>query len=171
MEEQHKNKVEAVLFTTGRFLTVEEIAKLSEIGSVGVIKNILEQLKKDYETRKSALNILSEENKWKLGIKKEYLYLTEKLLTDCELDKPVQETLAVIAYKQPVLQCDIVKVRGNTCYEHIKLLRDNGFVTSEKSGRTRILKLTGKFYDYFDVVADTLKAKLNSCEVKQNEEK
>ena len=44
----------------------------------------------------------------------------------------------------------------------MKILKDQGFVTSDKSGRTRILKLTQKFYDYFDVVDDTLKAKLQT---------
>jgi len=95
----------------------------------------------------------------KLTIKKEYLYLTEKLLSDCEFDMPTQETLAVVAYKNPVLQCDVIKMRGNKAYDHIKLLKDEGFVLSEKSGRTRLLKLAPKFFDYFDVVEDTIKPK------------
>lgn len=170
MDEAHKNKIEAILFTTGKFLKVDEIAKLSEVGSEGIIKETLEQLKKDYEDRNCALQILNEENRWKLSIKKEYLYLTEKLLTDSELDMPVQETLAVVAYKQPILQADVIKIRGNTAYDHVKILKENGFITAEKSGRTRILKLTPKFYDYFDVVADTLKAKLGIGEAEKNEE-
>lgn len=159
-----KNKVEAILFTTGRFLTVEELSNLSGVGSLGYIKEALESLKKEYESRECALKILNENEKWKLNIKKEYLYLTENLLTDTELDKPTQETLAVIAYKSPVLQSDVVKVRGNTAYNHIKSLKENEFITSEKSGRTRILKLTQKFYDYFDVIDQNIKSKLVSNE-------
>ncbi|MCX6256024.1 MAG: SMC-Scp complex subunit ScpB, partial [Bacteroidia bacterium] len=55
----------------------------------------------------------NDNEKWKLTIKKEYLYLTEKLLSDCEFDFPTQETLAMVAYKNPALQCDIIKIRGN----------------------------------------------------------
>ena len=50
----------------------------------------------------------------------------------------------------------MVKIRGNKSYDHIKLLQELDFVISEKFGRTRILKLTQKFYDYFDVVKDKL---------------
>ena len=86
------------------------------------------------------------------------------------MDKPTQETLAVIAYKQPIMQCDVIKIRGNKAYDHVKTLVEQGFITNERSGRTRILKLTEKFYDYFDVVDDTLKAKFSEAENEKQEE-
>lgn len=153
-----KNKVEAVLFATGRFLSVNEIASMCGINS-SLIKELIEELKKEYEAKNGSLEIIMQEDKYKLTIKKDYLYLTEKLLSDCEFDRPTQETLAVVAYKNPVLQCNIIKIRGNKAYDHIKLLKEEGFLLSEKSGRTRLLKLTPKFFDYFDVVEDTIKLK------------
>ncbi|MEW6063439.1 MAG: SMC-Scp complex subunit ScpB [Nanoarchaeota archaeon] len=154
-----KNKVEAVLFTVGKFLSIEEIAKLVGIGSVGYVRELLEEIKKEYSNRSSALEIITENGKWKLSIKKDYLYLTEKLLTDSELDKPTQETLAIVAYKNPVLQAEVIKIRGNKAYDHVKTLVEHSFVTSEKAGRTRLLKLTPKFFEYFDVVEDKLNLK------------
>ena len=162
-----KNKVETVLFTIGRFLNLDEISKLSGIGSVGYLKELLDGLKKDYETRNGALEIISQGEKWKINIRKEYLHLTENLLKDAELDRPTQETLAVIAYKNPAQQHEIIKIRGNKAYDHIGILKELDFVTSEPSGRSRLLKLTQKFYDYFDVVADQLKAKLKEAEKKE----
>lgn len=159
---EEKNKVEAILFTTGRFLGIEEISKMCGIGSIGYLKEVLAELKKDYEQKGSALEITEQGEKWKLNIKKDYLHLTESLLTDCELDRPTQETLAIIAYKNPIFQNEVVKIRGTTAYDHIKLLKELDFVTSEPSGRTRVLKVTQKFYDYFDVVEDQLKAKLET---------
>ena len=88
-------------------------------------------------------------------------------MTDAELDRPTQETLAVIAYKNPAQQHEIIKIRGNKAYDHIGILKELDFVTSEPSGRSRLLKLTQKFYDYFDVVADQLKAKLKEAENKE----
>lgn len=160
------NKVEAVLFATGRDMDTEEIAKIIGIGSIGVIKAALTKLSEEYNKRDTALQLYEENGKYKLNIKKSYNYLTTKLITDCELDFPTQETLAIIAYKQPILQADIIKARGNGAYEHIHALKEKGLVTSEKSGRTRKLQLTQKFYDYFDVVEDQLRAKFQEIEQK-----
>jgi len=167
--EDNKNKVEAILFTTGRFLTLDDISKFCGIASLGYLKELLLKLKKEYEDKQGALELINEKDRWKLNIKKEYLHLTEKLLDSAEFNMPVQETLAVIAYKQPAVQSDIVKVRGNKSYDHIKLLHEHDFITSEKFGRTRILKLTQKFYDYFDVVKDHLVRKFEEVENKMGD--
>lgn len=160
------NKVEAVLFATGRDMDAQEIAKIVGIGSIGAIKDALTELCTQYNARNTALQLYEENGKYKLNIKKSYNYLTTKLITDCELDFPTQETLAIIAYKQPIFQADIIKSRGNGAYDHIHMLKEKGLVTSEKSGRTRKLQLTQKFYDYFDVVEDQLKAKFQEIEQK-----
>ena len=166
---EHRDKVEAVLFTTGRFLNLEEIGRLCGIGSPGVIKQMLDELKDEYGKRETDLEMVRDEkNRWKLNIKKEYLYLTEKLLSDAELDRPTQETLAMVAYRQPAVQSDVINYRGNKAYDHIRKLKEEGFVLSEKFGRTKLLKLTQKFYDYFDVVEDELKEKLAPGEKIEN---
>ena len=142
---------------------IEEMAKMCGIGSIGYAKEALLSLKRDYEDKNSALQIIEQGSKFKLNIRKEYLYLTESLLTDSELDRPTQETLAVIAYKNPALQSEIIKIRGNGAYDHIKVLKELDFVVSEPTGRTKILKLTNKFYDYFDVDEDQLRSKLQDA--------
>src|SRR3989338_11170300 len=159
--EDIKNRIEAILFTVGRPVTFEELASLCSIGSVGIVRDALQQLVEDYKTRNTALMISLDNNVASLNIKKDYLYLTTKLLSESELDKSTQETLALIAYKNPALQSEIIKMRGNGAYEHISKLKELEFITSEKSGRTRRLKLTSKFYDYFDVVEDKLQQKFS----------
>src|SRR3989338_9856227 len=158
--EEHKNKVEAVLFTTGKFTSLDEISKMTGISSIEKIKETLINLKKEYENRNRALEVVEQGEKWKLNIRKDYIYLTEGFLTNSELDRPTQETLAVIAYKNPVLQSEVINIRGNKAYDHVSTLKELEFITSDKSGRTRLLKLTQKFYDYFDIVEDKLKEKL-----------
>ncbi|MAF35722.1 SMC-Scp complex subunit ScpB [archaeon] len=167
--DEYRNKVEALLYTTGREMSVDEIASMVGLGSPGMVKELLVALKDEYATRKSALIILQREGKWKLAIKKSYLAVTESLLHDAEMDAPMQKTLAVIAYKQPATQSEVIKVRGNKAYEHIKALKENDFVMAEKHGRTRLLKVSQKFYDYFDVVADTIKEKLHVEPVENGE--
>src|SRR3989338_9158134 len=158
--QEDKNKVEAILFTTGRFIGLDEISKMTGIASVGYLKEVLFELVKDYKNKNCSLEITQQVDKWKLNIRKEYLHLTQSLLQEAEFDGATQETLAVIAYKNPAMQSEIIKIRGNGAYDHIKLLKDLDFISSEASGRTRILKLSNKFYDYFDVVEDQLRSKL-----------
>src|SRR3989344_1556166 len=127
--EDLKKKIETLLFATGRSLTLQELSSLTKIASLEDIKKTLESLKKDYSERDSSLHLVGEN----------------------EMDKSLLETLAVIAWKQPIIQSDVVKVRGTLTYDHVRILKEIGYVESEKFGRTRKLKLTPKFYDYFDV--------------------
>ncbi len=157
--EDIKKKVEAVLFTTGKFLTIEELAKACDIGSIGIVKDTINDLKRDYEVKDSSLILEEKDNKFKLNIKKEYQHLTSKLLSETEFNKPIQETLAIIAYKQPILQAKVIQIRGNKAYDHIKELKEHKLITAEKSGRTKLLKLTPYFYDYFDILEESLKEK------------
>jgi len=162
-----KNKIEAVLFITGRPMSIAEIAQFCNIGSVGAVKDAMDALLKDYTDKNGSLEILFEDDKYRLNIKRQYNYLSTKLLSACELDAPTQATLALIAYKQPALQAEIIKMRGNTAYDHIHALKEMEFIVSEKSGRTRELKLAPKFFDYFDVVEETLKKKFGEVAEKQ----
>ena len=59
-------------------------------------------------------------------------------------------------------------MRGNTAYEHVAKLSELQFIESEKSGRTRLIKTTSKFYEYFDVVDKELKEKFSQVN-KENE--
>ena len=150
-ENSDRRKIEAVLYTTGKFMTIEEISEACGIGSVGYVKGELEGLMKEYGDKSSALEIQEYEGRFKLNIRKEYGFLANKLLGEGDFDAPTIKTLAVIAYKSPVMQSEIIKIRGNKAYDHVGQLKNDGLVTAEKSGRTRILKLTPKFFEYFDV--------------------
>ena len=83
-----------------------------------------------------------------------------KLATgNAEFNKTEQETLAVIAYKQPVKQSIIIKIRGNKAYEHIKKFIENGLVIGKKMGHTKELKLSNDFFEYFHLKDKELKEK------------
>jgi len=57
--------------------------------------------------------------------------------------------LAIIAYKQPMRQSILIKIRGNKAYEHIKGFVERGLVNKRKIGHTAELTLSDSFYDYF----------------------
>jgi segregation and condensation protein B len=145
-----KNQVEALLFSSGKFMTEENLSLL--IGAdIKDIRKALKTLKEDYEKRETSIMLVSENDSWKINVREKYLELVRKIVADTELPKSVLETLAVIAWKSPVTQAEVVNTRGNKAYEHIAQLEEMGFVNKEKSGRSFKLKLSEKFFEYFDV--------------------
>lgn len=146
-----KNKVEALLFSAGRKMDIEELSSLSKIRDYTVLKGALRELKEEYEAKGSSLMLFEEGNSWKLTVREHYLPLVHGIVTQTELERPLVETLAVIAWKYPVLQADVIKIRHNKAYEHLKQLEEIGFITRQKFGRTNKITLTQKFFDYFDL--------------------
>lgn len=145
-----KNQVEAVLFAVGKRISAEEIAKVCR-APAGQVKKALEQLEQEYNSKDSALMITGSDDYWKINVREKYLPLCKDLISETDLDMQTMETLALIAYSHPCLQSDIIKNRTAKAYDHIKELVEMGFITKEPKGRTRLLKLTQKFFDYFDL--------------------
>lgn len=144
------NQLEALLFASGKFMTEENLSLLTGIEQ-GSIRPLLLQLKQSYDEREGSLMLVQENDAWKINVRERYLDLVRKIVADTELPKSVLETLAVIAWQSPALQSKVVTMRGNKAYEHIAQLEEMGFVTKAKEGRSFKLKVTEKFFEYFDV--------------------
>lgn len=155
MEEKEK-KVEAVLFAVGREITAERISCLCALEQPEV-ESILSHLMEHYEQSGSSLKIIKKESGWKITVRDEFIPLVSSIVTSTELDKPLMETLAVIAWRYPVVQSEIIKLRSPTAYEHMHKLEEMGFIVKEKFGRTYRLKLTSKFFHYFDLPSEEAK--------------
>ncbi len=151
MSNNHKNKIEALLFASGRLMDSQSLLELTGASNKNVLRNNISILKKEYEERNSPLMIVEERDGWKLTVREDYLPLVRKIVSETELPKTILETLAVIAWRSPVLQSDVIKIRHNKAYEHIKELEELGFLRKEPEGRSYRLSLSEKFYEYFDV--------------------
>jgi len=166
-EEEKKellNKVEAILFSAGRSIPINEIATICSTNPT-IIKEAAQELKKNMDDRNSPLLVIEETDAWKMTVRENYLDLVRDITPHTELDKATLETLAVIAWKQPVLQSDVIKIRTSSAYEHVSGLVDMGFISKEKKGRSYVLKTTGQFFDYFDLPGkEALKEKLKELE-------
>ncbi|MFT4311611.1 MAG: SMC-Scp complex subunit ScpB [Candidatus Woesearchaeota archaeon] len=141
--------VEAILFAAGTYVSKERICELAQISSKEC-ESILQELHAKYEPHET-FDLVMLGDTVKLTVKKDYLSVVEKIAPDTELSKTVIETLAILAWKSPMLQSELVKVRSTKAYEHIGELRQKGLVSKEKYGNTYILKLTPKFFEYFDI--------------------
>ena len=150
-EKEDMRKLEAVFFVSGRFLNMQELVSLSDLNPV-IIRNLIEKLQEKYERDDSALEIVEKNEMWKMDVKREYSNIINKLATgSSEFSKAEQETLAIIAFKQPIKQSVIVKIRGNKAYDHIKKFVELDLVKKKKTGHTSELTLSDEFYDYFSV--------------------
>ena len=145
-----KNKAEAVLFAYGKKVSVDHLAKLTKSSKDQVI-GALNELKQEYANKNSSLSIIDEGDHWKLMVRENYSPIVRKIVTKTELTKTMIETLAVIAWKAPVLQSEVIRIRTNKAYDHLLEIEKIGFITREKKGRTQMIKLSQKFHDYFDV--------------------
>lgn len=152
-EEEAKGKVEAALFIAGRFLNIQELVMLTDVNPL-MLKEILHNLEKDY--REKAIRIINRNNSWKMDVAERYHSIVNKLATGSnEFSKAEQGTLAIIAYKQPIKQSIVIKIRGNKAYDHIKKFIETGLVDSKREGRTNVLNLSEDFYEYFNVQKST----------------
>lgn len=145
-----QNQLEALLFSSGKAMSEEQLAELTGSKPASVRK-ALKELQRAYEGRETALKLFHDNHWWRLLVKEEYLNLVRRVVADTELGKAALETLAVIAYHSPVLQSKVVELRGGNAYEHIKELVELGFITKTREGRSYKLKLTEKFFEYFEV--------------------
>ncbi len=151
-EKELIKRIQVILFASGRAVDVEELSSMTKEPSTRNIKKAVAELKKQMEERDSPLMIVEEkEDTWKFSIKDDYLTFVTDLIPSMELDKATLETLAVIAWRNPVLQADVVKIRTSNAYDHIAKLVDMGFVSKERYGRSFVLKPTTKFFEYFDL--------------------
>ena len=148
-EVEAQEKVEATLFIAGRYLTLQELIMLTDINPI-TLKSILHNLEKKYSH--GTLRVVRRDESYKMDIAEKYHYIINKLATgSAEFTKAEQETLAIIAYKQPIKQSVVIKIRGNKSYDHIKKFRSLGLVTAKREGHTLILALSEEFYEYFNV--------------------
>jgi segregation and condensation protein B len=151
IETKNLKKIEAALFISARYLSVKELVELTDINPI-ILKELLVKLQEKYKINDTAMDILNKDDLWKMDIKQEYFDMINRFATGkAEFSKAEQETLAIIAYKQPVKQSVIIKIRGNKAYDHIKHYIDVGLVRARRTGHTLELSLTESFYDYFHV--------------------
>ncbi len=158
-----KKEVEALLFASAKALSLDELSVILK-KPAGDITEAVETLKQDYESRNAPLMVVAEGVGFKLTVKDLYIPIVQKIMIETELPKTVMETLAVIAYKHPALQSEIIKVRTNKAYDHLRELEELGYIQREPYKRTKKIKLTVKFFEYFDIPHEKLREAFSGFE-------
>lgn len=139
--------IEAALFAAGRAVSLDKLVKITGISRNPALAAV-EGLIETYATRDSGLEILNLGERYVMQVKPCYSELVRGVAPK-ELSAPKLRTLSMIAYHQPLLQSELIEMRGSGAYEHIRELVERGFVDSRPMGRSRELSTTSLFADYF----------------------
>jgi segregation and condensation protein B len=148
--------IEAALFAAGRAVSIEKLTKITGKPKK-VVLSAIQKLMESYSSRGSGLEIISLGDRYVMQVKPEFSELMREIAPK-ELSTPKLRTLSMIAYHQPLLQSDLIDMRGSGAYDHIKDLIERGFVESVPCGRSRQLSTTSLFADYFGLKRNDPKA-------------
>lgn len=153
-----KNKavLEGLLFVVGEDgLTLDQIEEVLEI-SEDEVKELVNELKHSYEKEDRGLRIDFLGNRLKLTTKFEHREYYQKLLENPEtniLSQAALETLAIIAYNEPLTRMQVDKIRGVSSSQMIRKLVAKGLIKesgrSDLPGRPILYETTNDFLDYF----------------------
>ncbi len=151
-----KAQVEAVLFVSDTPLKAGAIAKMLNT-AYDDVQSALVQLIQEYEDRSGGLEIGTDDG-YIIQVKTQYLNIVTDMMP-LELNPGPMRTLSAIALKEPVLQSEVIDMRGSGAYEHINELVEMDLITKKPQGLSYILKTTKKFEQYFRLTQDANKVK------------
>lgn len=141
--------VEALLFSSHDPLRVAEMARETGL-SQGGVRSAIKRLQEEYNSRGSAIEIAKTGPTYSMRLREEYIPYG-RLFADREVPEEALKTATMIAYHQPVLQSDLVKMLGVGVYDHVRELRSLGLIHSRKKGQTLELTTTKRFCEYFGI--------------------
>jgi len=141
-----KAKLEAILFLSDRPRAAESLAKEAH-ADVDEVRLMLSELVQEYEEREGGV-IIDCSAGYCMQIADEFENLTENILP-IELRTAVLRTLSTIALKEPILQKDLVQIRGGGVYEHVKELTEMGLVKKTREATSHVLHTTKFFTENF----------------------
>ena len=150
---------EAVLFATDEPISAERLAKIIETG-VKQVKEHIKNLNDKYHANNNAFRIEQIAGGYQMMTLGLYNHWLKKLLRardDTKLSPAAMETLAIIAYKQPIIRADIESIRGVAAGEVLRSLMYKGLVKivgrAEVLGRPMLYGTTKKFLEVFGLNA------------------
>ena len=151
-----KSVTEGILFVVGdEGITLKELSDTLGV-SESEVKEILSNLRHDYESNERGLRISFLGNTFKLTTKSEHKMYYEKLVTDSKtftLSNASLEVLAIIAYNEPITRVTIDEIRGVSSSQIVRKLLARGFIKEcgkdNSIGKPNLYKTTNEFLDYF----------------------
>lgn len=155
--ENLKNIIESMLFVSEDPLTIDRIKNVLTFADTKEIRNALKVLLDEYESRKGGFFLHEVAGGYQIRTRPEYTEWIKRLVkpNPRRISKAALETLAIIAYKQPVIRSDVEHIRGVDCGGVIRMLLERKLVRvlgrKKIPGRPLIYATTKQFLETFDL--------------------
>ncbi len=169
--------LEAILFVAGDAVEITEIMRAMDITEER-LNEVLAALDSEYEFERRGLRLLRFGNHVQLATRPDYAEYVERLLQPVQkqsLSMAVMETLAVIAYRQPVTKAEIEQIRGVKCDYSVQSLLNKGMIEEqgrrETIGRPILYGTTDAFLRHFAISSLDDLPRIDFSALEQNQRK
>lgn len=155
--ENIKPIIESLLFVAEAPLTVERIKKVFSEADTKAIREALLELAAEYDARQGGFFLREVAGGYQIRTRPEYRQWIKRFIqpSPIRLSKAALETLAIVAYKQPVIRSDIEHIRGVDCGGILRTLLERKLIRvlgrKQIPGRPLIYATTKQFLEVFDL--------------------
>jgi len=154
-EREHKAILEALLFLSGEVLPISSLKDILGLPETDM-KNLMNELMAEYRDRNGGVLVVEIANGYQMVTNPDYAEWVRKFRnthTSSKLSMPALETLAIIAYRQPIIKAEIEQIRGVNSDSAIRTLYDKRLIKimgrKEAPGRPFLYGTTREFLQYF----------------------
>jgi segregation and condensation protein B len=156
MTDNIKNIIEALLFASDTPITIQKLKEILELDSVKDIRKGIDDLNNHYSETESAMTIIEIAGGFQIVSRQEYASYVQKLFKGRQASRLTQralETLAIIAYKQPITKHEIENIRGVNVDGVVRTLLERNLISIEgrqkAPGNPLLYGTTRYFLEYF----------------------
>ncbi|MCI4351216.1 MAG: SMC-Scp complex subunit ScpB [Thermoplasmata archaeon] len=143
-------KLEALLFASGRPLSVRQLSDALGHADSRSIPTALRSLAAAYDGRQTALELRRVGDRYAIQLREPFVAVA-RVVTPLDMAPRTLKTLTLIAYHQPMLQSVLAKMLGDAVYEEVQRLRSAGLIRTEPKGSTLELTTTRLFAEQFGI--------------------
>lgn len=152
-----KSAIEAILFAWSDPLSMKDLSEVLGIGTKE-IESVLAEMINEFNYGKRGIQIIKMNDYYQLSTRAEHYEYLQKLFAPKQnrgITQAALETLAIIAYKQPITKTEIEEIRGVKCDKAISTLLEKELIEEqgrlEKTGRPIIYGTTINFLKVFSI--------------------
>ncbi len=149
-------RIEAALFAADEPLNARKLAIAADLSDPAQVRRLVQKLNDFYDQDQTAFQVEEIAGGWQLTTRPQFhkwLVRLRRTHSDPKLSAAALESLAIIAYKQPITRADIEAIRGVQCGELLKHLMEKGLVKiagrDDSLGRPVLYGTSKKFLEVF----------------------